>query len=521
MCFADDLLMLCHGDTTSIKTIKRALEKFSKVSGLHPNMSKSTMFCGSLTEEEKSLFLSIMPFKIGRLPVSLLGTVFKLPTTVVKEIETLFKGFLWCNGELTRGKARVAWKEVCKPKDQGGLGLKPLDMWNNTLLIKHLWNIAANKESLWVKWINTVKLKGRSIWDIQCFGNDSWCWKTILSLRKLVMDHIRHKIGNGRNISAWYDRWNDNQALINHISKREVCLAGFNDQSKLCDIVNDNKWKWPDDWLVKYNFLLNILVPTLKDEPDKVLWATKQGKLVKFSTNQVWRDIRSDGNKVQWDKLVWFSQCIPRHTFILWLAIKEKLITQDKLLQWYPQNVVCCPYCKEKPDSHEHLFFQCKTVAEVWKTVKEKARIKSNATNWADIIKDMTLNKNQNNIWCIIGKLCLAATVYNVWHERNCRIFKNECRDKEVITKLIVDDVRSRLMTLKTRKSNAVNVAAKDWEVATQIDNSLYIGVLLGSWPGWTTYAEGNRVCVKDEPSWSSQYVVKGVGRTDRLWNEL
>ncbi|GJY74053.1 hypothetical protein Tco_0478484 [Tanacetum coccineum] len=111
--------------------------------------------------------------------------------------------------------------------------------------------------------------------------------------------------------------------------------------------------------------------------------------------------------------------------------------------------------------------------------------------------------------------------VYNVWHERNCRIFKNECRDKKVITKLIVDDVRSRLMTLKTRKSNAVNVAAKDWEVATQIDNSLYIGVLLGSWPGWTTYAEGNRVCVKDEPSWSSQYVVKGVGRMDRLWNEL
>ncbi|GJW09007.1 hypothetical protein Tco_1571430 [Tanacetum coccineum] len=119
------------------------------------------------------------------------------------------------------------------------------------------------------------------------------------------MDHIRHKIGNGRNISAWYDRWNDNQALTNHISKREVCLAGFNDQSKLCDIVNDNKWKWPDDWLVKYNFLLNILVPTFKDEPDKVLWATKQGKLVKFSTNQVlvWRDIRSDGNKVQPHKL--------------------------------------------------------------------------------------------------------------------------------------------------------------------------------------------------------------------------
>ncbi|GKB87009.1 ribonuclease H-like domain-containing protein, partial [Tanacetum coccineum] len=313
------------------------------------------------------------------------GSVFQLPTTVIKDIETFFKGFLWCN---------------------------------------------ANKESLWVKWINTVKLKGRSIWDTQCYGNDCWYWKTIPSLRNMVMDRIRHKIGNGRNISAWYDMWNDNQTLSNHISKREVCLAGFNNQSKLCDIVDGNRWKWPDDWMVKHNFLLNILVPTFNDKPDNVQWVTNQGKM---------------------------------------------------------------------------------------KTVKVKARIKSNATTWKDIIKDMAVNKNQNNIWCIIGKLCLAATVYYVWQERNYRIFKSEFRDKEVITKLIFDDVRSRLMPLKKKKSNAVNDAAKNWET-TQMDNSLYIGVLLvgllfvkGSWSRWAAYDEGNRVYVKDEPSWSPQYAVKGV----------
>ncbi|GJV14816.1 hypothetical protein Tco_1360139 [Tanacetum coccineum] len=51
----------------------------------------------------------------------------------------------------------------------------------------------------------------------------------------------------------------------------------------------------------------------------------------------------------------------------------------------------------------------------------------------------------------------------------------------------------------------------------TQMDNSLYIGVLLvgllfvkGSWSGWAAYVEGNKVCVEDEPSWSPQYAVKG-----------
>ncbi|GKG14823.1 RNA-directed DNA polymerase, eukaryota, reverse transcriptase zinc-binding domain protein, partial [Tanacetum coccineum] len=150
------------------------------------------------------------------------------------------------------------------------------------------------------------------------------------------------------------DRWDGNQALAKNISKREVHLAGFDDHNKLYEIIR---------------------------------------------------------NKVHWDKLVWFSQCIPRHTFILWLAIKEKLVTQDKIIKWYPQKVVCCPFGQRIPDSHEHLFFQCKPIAEVWKIMKGRARIKTNVVKWADIIKDMAETTTQNSIWNIIGKLCLAATV--------------------------------------------------------------------------------------------------------------
>ncbi|GKB38051.1 RNA-directed DNA polymerase, eukaryota, reverse transcriptase zinc-binding domain protein [Tanacetum coccineum] len=73
LCFADDLLVMCHGDVHSIKTIKKALEKFSVVSGLQPNLGKSTMFCGSLDDETKGEIQNILPFKIGKLPVKYLG----------------------------------------------------------------------------------------------------------------------------------------------------------------------------------------------------------------------------------------------------------------------------------------------------------------------------------------------------------------------------------------------------------------------------------------------------------------
>ncbi|GJR30832.1 putative reverse transcriptase domain-containing protein [Tanacetum coccineum] len=39
----------------------------------------------------------------------------------------LMRGFLWCQGEMKRGKAKVAWDVVCLPMKEGGLGLRSDD----------------------------------------------------------------------------------------------------------------------------------------------------------------------------------------------------------------------------------------------------------------------------------------------------------------------------------------------------------------------------------------------------------
>lgn len=81
---------------------------------------------------------------------------------------------------MRKGQAKVAWKTVCTPNSQGGLGLRKLNTWNEALMTKNLRSIVAGKESLWVKWVNMFKLKGRSIWDVQKDSNDSCMWKFIL-----------------------------------------------------------------------------------------------------------------------------------------------------------------------------------------------------------------------------------------------------------------------------------------------------------------------------------------------------
>lgn len=49
------------------------------------------------------------------------ASVYMLPTTVIHDIERIFKRFLWNASESAKGKARIAWKNVCMPKSQGEL----------------------------------------------------------------------------------------------------------------------------------------------------------------------------------------------------------------------------------------------------------------------------------------------------------------------------------------------------------------------------------------------------------------
>lgn len=41
LCFADDLLVVSHGDVSSVRIIKSVLDEFRSATGLHPNNNKS------------------------------------------------------------------------------------------------------------------------------------------------------------------------------------------------------------------------------------------------------------------------------------------------------------------------------------------------------------------------------------------------------------------------------------------------------------------------------------------------
>lgn len=49
---------------------------------------------------------------------------FRLPSACISEIERLCSAFLWSGPDLNGRKVKVTWKEICKTKQEGGLGFK-------------------------------------------------------------------------------------------------------------------------------------------------------------------------------------------------------------------------------------------------------------------------------------------------------------------------------------------------------------------------------------------------------------
>ncbi|GJU55244.1 hypothetical protein Tco_1228958 [Tanacetum coccineum] len=51
------------------------------------------------------------------------ASVLMIPIGIIQDIQQFMRGFLWCNGDLKRGKAKVTWEDICLPKSEGGLDL--------------------------------------------------------------------------------------------------------------------------------------------------------------------------------------------------------------------------------------------------------------------------------------------------------------------------------------------------------------------------------------------------------------
>ncbi|GJY05634.1 RNA-directed DNA polymerase, eukaryota, reverse transcriptase zinc-binding domain protein, partial [Tanacetum coccineum] len=404
LCFADDLLVFCHGDFGKLQvrylgvplitkqiSIGDCKPLIDKVKTKINNWKNKVLSYAGRVQLIASVLSSMQNYW---------ASVFLLPKQVIYEINKVLKGFLWCQGKLSKGKAKVSWGAICKPKDQGGLGLKNLGVWNEVLMIKHLWNVATKKNTLWVKWIYVERLKGKSIWEIH---------------------------SDSSSINVWHDKWSSVSPLSDFINTRDIYDARLRNSCTIREVIHEERWSWPSEWNDEFDDLRQLQTPLLNDEiEDTVVWKSRTGKELQFKISNVWKDLSCNDTKDDWFSMAWFAQSIPRHAFVSWLAVQKRLMTQDKLLRWRPNDDLKCALCNKCPDSHNHLFFTCDFSKGIWNEL------------------------------------------YYLWQERNNRLFRNEKRDSNTVFNTIKETVGLKLTGIKVKESRTVKEVEGRWSVRMQ-----------------------------------------------------
>lgn len=67
---------------------------------------------------------------LDALPTYIMSAM-ELSVGIVNSLDTRRRAFLWVGEDKTSGSlCMVAWERCCQPKEQGGLGLKKLDLQN-------------------------------------------------------------------------------------------------------------------------------------------------------------------------------------------------------------------------------------------------------------------------------------------------------------------------------------------------------------------------------------------------------
>ena len=111
----------------------------------------------------------------------------------------------------------VAWKTVCRPKSQGGLGVMDIFTHNKTLLMKNLHKFFNKHDIPWVNLVwetyySTGNLPGNS-------REGSFWWKSHISLLAKFKKICRCTIGNGQTFLFWKDWWKEHslQSILPHL----------------------------------------------------------------------------------------------------------------------------------------------------------------------------------------------------------------------------------------------------------------------------------------------------------------
>lgn len=126
---------------------------------------------------------------------------------ICEDLRKMMALFWWGQKKEEQEIYSVSWQNMCKSKDEGGLGFKDLRAFNLALSAKQCWRLTTYTSSLLYQIYKARYFPFHSFDTTRLGPSPSYTWRGLIRARQLILDGTRWRIGNGQLVDLWRDYW--------------------------------------------------------------------------------------------------------------------------------------------------------------------------------------------------------------------------------------------------------------------------------------------------------------------------
>ncbi|XP_058775849.1 uncharacterized protein LOC131650136 [Vicia villosa] len=473
--YVDDTIILGDGKLQNLWSFKAVLRGFELMSGLKINFYKSNVYGINLKEEVMQATTSFLTCSVGSLPFKFLGVMVgdsprnikmwkdvvqsvknrldvwrgRVPKAVIKELVRIQRNFLW-NG-LVEKKAIcwVKWKDVCRVKEEGGLGIRDIE---EAKVFVNDCRVLRKRDSVWCRDLVSI--------------NDS------AGSRGLAFsDVVICRVKNGTKTAFWFSKWIGNQSLAEAFPELYGLAANQFMTVAEAGRWQDDVWQWEvHKWCdnvgdVEYNLLLFletlVLQVTLEQEGEEEFdWDVNAGD--GFTVKSCAAVIRKRSSmallgEANRKKLsfIWKIAAPSKVQVLAWRMVLDRIPTISQLKRrgiLHDEADCRCVFCLDHEEDSTNLFVECPVLEKIWEKVGVWIGNSISLSNlelrnylaFFDKIKVLDERLTVGGIW--------LAVVWTIWNTRNSIVFRGGM--------FIFDDCFSAIVLSSWKWFRAVKVSS-------------------------------------------------------------
>ncbi|KAG2328286.1 hypothetical protein Bca52824_011014 [Brassica carinata] len=285
--------------------------------------------------------------------------------------------FWWGGNAEKRKISLVAWKNLYKPKELGGMGFKDFAWFNQALLCKQDWRIWSKPQSLLARVMKSRYFKDGSFLECGIGTRPSYAWCSIMHGKELLVQGLMKKIGDGQSTNIWYDSW-----ILLDVPRPPRYRIDDVDLSLIVSELIDMRYSNWNAQRVRHlfveedaNHILGMKIDLSR--PDSMIWGLERnGTYSSKSGYKLLETLQEVNNpslvtlppleKRLWSNL-WKVKTLPKIRHFLLKALAGALAVADQLRNRGLHIDPICRGCQSAPETICHVLFHCHTACEVWR----------------------------------------------------------------------------------------------------------------------------------------------------------